>query len=75
MYNMSRLHVTVPVRKVGNSLGILLPAAEARKAGLQEGEMVDALLETKVSEPLGLLKDLPYREFRRSKEGLWRERI
>lgn len=68
------LRMTARVRKVGSSMAILIPAREARRAGLREGSVVEVSIKPKVPEPLGLLKDLPYKPFIRAKEGLWRDR-
>ena len=50
---------------MGNSLAILIPADAARKAGLHEGDGVEAELRLKRPEALGLLSDLPYEPFTR----------
>jgi hypothetical protein len=63
------------IRKVGNSLALLIPAKEGRRAGLREGQTVRAHLEPELPEPLGLLADLPYEPFDRHREGLWRDRL
>jgi hypothetical protein len=72
---MTELRVSGHVRRVGNSLAVLIPVREARKAGLSAGDPVDALIQSGVRDAFGLLKGLPYRPFRRSNEGLWRDRI
>lgn len=83
MYNMARqavrskaslpVHLHAKVRKVGNSLAILIPAATARQGGLEEGDEVEAELQKApaagLSAALGLLADLPYEPF--SREGLY----
>jgi hypothetical protein len=73
--NMRELRVSGHIRRVGNGLALLIPVAEARRAGLSAGDPVDAVIQSGVTDAFGLLKDLPYRPFQRSKEGLWRERV
>ncbi len=68
------VHLHAKVRKVGNSLAILIPAATARKVGLHEGDDVDADLQkaqnTGLAAAFGLLKGkIPYEPF--SREGLY----
>ena len=67
------VHLHAKVRKVGNSLAILIPAETARKVGLAEGDEVEADLQKAQDEglarALGLLADLPYEPF--SREGLY----
>ena len=63
------IHIHGKVRKVGNSLALLIPAAAARKAGLHEGDGVDAELRMTRPTALGLLADLPYEPFTR--DGLY----
>ncbi|MCI4347280.1 MAG: hypothetical protein L3J97_01510 [Thermoplasmata archaeon] len=72
---MSEIRVSGHVRRVGNGLAILIPVRDARRAGLSVGDPVDALVRSGVADPFGLLKDLPYRPFRRAKEAMWRGRI
>lgn len=74
---MAVTEMTGKVRRVGNSLAVLIPADKARQAELEEGATVSLRLEKEVASPLGLLKgkvayDGP---FLRRKEGLWRDRI
>jgi hypothetical protein len=72
---MTELRVSGHVRRVGNGLALLIPLRDARKAGISAGDPVDVLIRSGVSDAFGLLKDLPFRPFERTKEGLWRERI
>lgn len=69
------VHVVARIKQVGNSLALFIPAAEARKAGLREGQPVDVRIRKEVPSPLGLLKDVEFQPFVRSKGGLWRDRI
>lgn len=69
------IRVTGRVKRVGNSMAFFIPAAQAKKAGIIEGQTVDATIRPKVPEVFGLLKDRPYIPFDRRKEGLWRDRI
>jgi hypothetical protein len=73
--NMKQLRVSGHIRRVGNGLALLIPVREARKAGLAPGDPVDAVIQSGVPEPLGLLKDLNTGPFVRAKEKLWRDRI
>jgi hypothetical protein len=74
-FNMRELRVSGHVRRVGNSLALLIPVADAKKVGLAPGDPVDAIIQSGVPDAFGLLKDLPYRPFDRRKEGLWRDRL
>ena len=73
--NKRELRVAGPIHRVGNGLALLIPVAEARKAGLGAGDPVDAVIHSGVPDAFGLLRDLPYRPFDRHAEGLWRERV
>lgn len=73
LLNMPELRITARVKRVGNSLAIFIPAAEARRIGLHEDQAVDALLRTDVPHPLGLASDQRYEPFRRG--DMWRDRI
>jgi hypothetical protein len=72
---MRELKVSGHIRRVGNSLALLIPVGEARKAGLTAGDPVDATIQSGVPDAFGLLRDLPYKPFDRRREGLWRDRI
>ena len=75
-YNMSEVvRVVARVKKVGNSLAVFIPAADARRGGLEEGQLVEATVRAHVPDVLGLLRDLPHQPFQRREEGAWRERI
>lgn len=69
------LRVVTRVKKVGNSLAVFLPAADARAAGIEEGLLVEALVRPHAPQPVGLLHDLPYAPFRRAEEAAWRDRL
>lgn len=71
----TRIHVAGPARKAGNSLALLIPAEQAREAGIVEGTPIEADISVAPDELFGLLKDLPYRPFDRHADGLWRDRI
>jgi hypothetical protein len=73
--NVTQLQVSGRVRRVGNGLALLIPAREARRAGLSAGDPVDAVIRSGVPDAFGLLSDLPRRPFKRAKEGQWRERL
>jgi len=70
---MTSLDIVGTVRRLGNSLALVIPAREARRAGIRPGGRVRAHVETDAPAPLGLLADLDYQPFAR--EGLWRDRI
>lgn len=72
MFNVAELRVASRVKRVGNSIAFFIPAAQARRVGIREGQLVEAHLRTEVPSPFGLLADLPYRPFRREAE---RDRI
>ena len=69
------IQLVTRVRRVGNSIAVLIPAREARRAGIREGQMITATIQQEIPEPLGLLEDLYDGEFSRRKERLWRDRI
>lgn len=75
MYYMTEFEVVGPVRKVGNSLAVMIPARAARRAKIREGVPVRARVSVESVEPLGLLKGIAKGKFERKKEGLWRDRI
>jgi hypothetical protein len=61
------------LRRVGNSLALLIPARVGRKAGFRAGQKVRAHLEPEIPEPLGLLIGLKFGPFDRHEDNLWRE--
>lgn len=68
---MSELHLHGTVRRVGNSLAILIPAKDARAANIEEGTEVDVDLRRSkegLAGILGLLKDIPCTPFVRADE-------
>lgn len=55
------MHLTAPVKKVGNSLAIFIPAAQARAAHIREGDIVDADVTQQEPNMLGMFKGIgPY---------------
>lgn len=52
------MHLTAPVKKVGNSLAIFIPADKAREAHIREGDILTADLEVQSAHPLGLFKGI-----------------
>jgi antitoxin component of MazEF toxin-antitoxin module len=63
---MKELRLHGKVRRVGNSLAILIPAKEAREAGMKEGDSIAGSIHSDVPEILGLLKGkMPYEPFSR----------
>lgn len=62
----SDLHIHGTVRRVGNSLAVLIPAKDARRLGIKPGDQVDADLRTNTLPTLGWLKGkIPYEPFTR----------
>lgn len=72
---MPEMRVSGTVRRVGNGLALLLPAADARDAGIGAGDAVEAVIQRGEPEAFGLLRDRPYVPFLRATENAWRERI
>lgn len=67
-YNMAEtrdVHIVGRVKKVGNSLAVFIPAEDARRAGLTEGQTVEADIRPSSGKLLGLLKGVPYQPFSR----------
>ena len=58
------------LRRVGNSLALLVPAREVERVGLKEGQYVGARLNPAPEEILGFLKrrGVPYEPFVREAE-------
>ena len=75
VYNVTEVEVAGQVHRVGNSLAIVIPAKDARRAHLKEGDPVHAVLRVDVPPPLGLLKGKVKTDFNRRREGLWRDRV
>jgi hypothetical protein len=73
--NVTEVQVSGRIRRVGNGLALLIPARDARRAGLVAGDPVDAIIRSGIPDAFGLLSDLPHRPFERTKEGQWRERV
>ena len=72
---MTEVEAAGQVHRVGNSLAIVIPAKDARRVRLKEGDPVHAVLTVDVPAPFGLLKGKTKTKFDRKREGLWRERI
>ena len=70
---MLYMHLTAPVKRVGNSLAIFIPADKAREASIREGDIVEADVEPQGPELLGMFKGMA--PFDRHKEDLWRDRF
>jgi hypothetical protein len=75
VYNVTEIEIAGQVHRVGNSLAIVIPAKDVRRAHLKEGDPVHAVLRSVVPPPLGLLKGKTKTGFRRRREGLWRDRV
>jgi hypothetical protein len=50
------IHLVARVKKVGNSLAIFIPAEEARRAGIVEGQTIAADIHAHAPDVFGLLK-------------------
>lgn len=74
LYYVSEIRISSPARRLGNSLVVIIPAPEARRAGVREGTFLRGTLQPEGDELFGLLKDLPYEPFRRVHEDR-RDRI
>ena len=72
---MSEIEVVGPVRRMGNSLAIVIPSKAAKRAHITEGIPVKARVSIEVPEPFGLLKGVAKGSFDRRKERLWRDRL
>lgn len=72
---MTPTRVSGQVRRVGQGDTLKIPLCGARRAGLSAGDSVDAVDQTVVSDPFGLLADLPYLPFQRAREGFWSRRF
>ena len=72
---MDEVEVVGTVRKMGNSLAVIIPSKAAKRARIMEGIPVRAKLSVEVPEPFGLLSGLAKGSFDRRKEGLWRDRL
>lgn len=72
MYNVSEaadIHLIAPVRRVGNSLAVIIPAEEARRVGLVEGSIVELDVRPTLPPLLGMLKGRAAKTpFRREKD-------
>lgn len=62
---MTTLHIRGQVRRLGNSLVVVIPADMARKANLREGSDIVADVTPGRPDVLGILKDHPYTPFTR----------
>ena len=63
---MTGIEVHGKVRRVGNSLAVLIPAKQAREAGLHEGDPVTGTLQKDIPDVLGIVKGIvPYEPFSR----------
>jgi hypothetical protein len=72
---MEEIEVVGPVRRMGNSLAVVIPSKEAKRAHITEGIPVRARVSVEVPQPFGLLKGIARGSFDRRKEGLWRDRL
>lgn len=56
-------------------MALFIPAPDARRAGLKEGQTVDASISTQIPSAFGLLRDLPYGPFVRAQEETKLDRL
>lgn len=71
--NLVETQVSGRLVRVGSRLALLIPADVALHCGLREGDRVEAVLERRPREALGLLSDIATEPFDRKKEHLWPE--
>lgn len=72
---MPEIEIVGPVRRMGNSLAVVIPSKAAKRANITAGVPVRARVSVEVPKPFGLLSGAAKGSFDRRKEGLWRERI
>lgn len=72
---MEEVEVVGEVRRMGNSLAVIIPSKAAKRANIREGVPVRAKVSVEVPQPFGLLAGRAKGPFDRRKEALWRERI
>jgi hypothetical protein len=65
---MAKVRVHGRLRKVGNSLALLIPAAAARRGGLRPGLTASAEIEPEGDDACGFLSDVYDGPFARSNE-------
>jgi hypothetical protein len=72
---MEDIEVVGPIRRMGNSLAVVIPAKQAKRAHLTVGVPVRVRLSVDIPQPFGLLKGIAKGSFDRRKEGKWRDRL
>jgi hypothetical protein len=72
---VDEIEIVGPVRRMGNSLAVIIPSKDARRARITEGVPVRARVSVEVPSPFGLLKGVARGSFDRRREGGWRDRI
>lgn len=65
---MAKIHVRGRIRRVGNSLALIIPSADARRARLRPGQEAAATIETTLPDPFGLMAHLKAGPFHREEE-------
>lgn len=69
MTEAADIHLVAPVRRLGNSLAVIIPAEDARRAGLVEGSIVELDVRPTLPPLLGMLKgERKQSPFRREKD-------
>lgn len=77
---MSEVHFRAKARRVGNSLTVIVPAKERKRAAIRDGQELDVTIRTERRndfEALGFDQRAGVKSgrFRRRKENLWRDRL
>jgi antitoxin component of MazEF toxin-antitoxin module len=72
---MEEIEVVGPVRRMGNSLAVIIPSKAAKRANITEGVPIRARVSVDVPQPFGLLSGKVRGSFDRRKERLWRDRL
>jgi antitoxin component of MazEF toxin-antitoxin module len=65
---VSKIRLHGRIRRVGNSLALLIPAPEAKRGGVRAGQTVHADIEVEDDDALGFLADVYDGPFQRNQE-------
>ena len=70
------LTLRLKARRVGNSVGILIPAREAKEANIRPGAALEVTVRPAMDEIFGFARHLRHLgPYNRHKEGIWRDRF
>lgn len=72
---MEPLRLHAKARRIGNSIGFVIPAPAARGARIRPGTDLELTVRPSPPELLGFARDLYDGPFDRNRSGLWRDRI